>query len=154
MAGRTSHTWFEIPKGTQVGVALGDLQASVYSCMGQRTDAGKFAFCFLLRLVLLSPQYQLSLRVASGSTSCEGGNTFLLAGESLPGKVTGLRVLSLCIDPTRAGEGKGCLFLSMYSMTKRTEISLDHDSVVEYLPSVHEALDSVLRMRGEARGGD
>ncbi|OBS69163.1 hypothetical protein A6R68_02272, partial [Neotoma lepida] len=39
MAGRTSHTWFGIPKGTQVGVALGDLQASVYSCMGQRTDA-------------------------------------------------------------------------------------------------------------------
>ncbi|GAB1296422.1 Sedoheptulokinase [Apodemus speciosus] len=39
MAGRTSHTWFEIPKGTQVGVALGDLQASVYSCMGRRTDA-------------------------------------------------------------------------------------------------------------------
>lgn len=39
MAGRTSHTWFEIPKGTQVGIALGDLQASVYSCMGQRTDA-------------------------------------------------------------------------------------------------------------------
>ncbi|KAM5308444.1 sedoheptulokinase isoform 2-T2 [Glossophaga mutica] len=39
VAGRTSHTWFEIPKGTQVGVALGDLQASVYSCMAQRTDA-------------------------------------------------------------------------------------------------------------------
>ncbi|XP_008058942.1 sedoheptulokinase [Carlito syrichta] len=38
-AGRTSHKWFEIPKGTQVGVALGDLQASVYSCMTQRTDA-------------------------------------------------------------------------------------------------------------------
>ncbi|XP_023579115.1 sedoheptulokinase isoform X2 [Octodon degus] len=39
-AGRTSHTWFEIPKGTQVGVAMGDLQASVYSCMSQKTDAG------------------------------------------------------------------------------------------------------------------
>ncbi|XP_062072458.1 sedoheptulokinase [Lepus europaeus] len=39
MAGRTSRVWFEIPKGTQVGVALGDLQASVYSCMAQRTDA-------------------------------------------------------------------------------------------------------------------
>ncbi|KAM7333792.1 hypothetical protein ACRRTK_007112 [Alexandromys fortis] len=38
-AGRTSHSWFEIPKGTQVGVALGDLQASVYSCMSRRTDA-------------------------------------------------------------------------------------------------------------------
>ncbi|XP_004376190.2 sedoheptulokinase [Trichechus manatus latirostris] len=39
VAGRTSHAWFEIPKGTEVGVALGDLQASVYSCMAQRTDA-------------------------------------------------------------------------------------------------------------------
>lgn len=41
VAGRTAHAWFEIPKGTRVGVALGDLQASVYSCMAQRTDAGK-----------------------------------------------------------------------------------------------------------------
>uniref|UniRef100_A0A2K5H8R3 Sedoheptulokinase n=1 Tax=Colobus angolensis palliatus TaxID=336983 RepID=A0A2K5H8R3_COLAP len=40
VAGRTSHMWFEIPEGTEVGVALGDLQASVYSCMAQRTDAG------------------------------------------------------------------------------------------------------------------
>nr|XP_008536322.1 PREDICTED: sedoheptulokinase [Equus przewalskii] len=39
VAGRTSRAWFEIPKGTQVGVALGDLQASVYSCMARRTDA-------------------------------------------------------------------------------------------------------------------
>ncbi|XP_059525045.1 sedoheptulokinase [Myotis daubentonii] len=39
VAGRTAHAWFEIPKGTRVGVALGDLQASVYSCMAQRTDA-------------------------------------------------------------------------------------------------------------------
>nr|XP_004672446.2 sedoheptulokinase [Jaculus jaculus] len=39
VAGRTTHQWFEIPRGTQVGVAMGDLQASVYSCMGQRTDA-------------------------------------------------------------------------------------------------------------------
>ncbi|XP_045382037.1 sedoheptulokinase [Lemur catta] len=39
VAGRTSHVWLEIPKGTLVGVAMGDLQASVYSCMAQRTDA-------------------------------------------------------------------------------------------------------------------
>ncbi|XP_039078938.1 sedoheptulokinase isoform X2 [Hyaena hyaena] len=39
VAGRTSCAWFGIPKGTQVGVALGDLQASVYSCMARRTDA-------------------------------------------------------------------------------------------------------------------
>lgn len=59
LAGRTSHTWFEIPAGTEVGVALGDLQASVYSCMGQRTDAGKFGFRSLLRLRLVFPQYEL-----------------------------------------------------------------------------------------------
>ncbi|XP_060060147.1 sedoheptulokinase isoform X3 [Erinaceus europaeus] len=40
VAGRTSLSWFEIPKGTPVGVALGDLQSSVYSCMAHRTDAG------------------------------------------------------------------------------------------------------------------
>ncbi|XP_069339561.1 sedoheptulokinase isoform X2 [Eulemur rufifrons] len=40
VAGGTSHVWLEIPKGTPVGVAMGDLQASVYSCMAQRTDAG------------------------------------------------------------------------------------------------------------------
>uniref|UniRef100_A0ABI7ZVQ3 Sedoheptulokinase n=1 Tax=Felis catus TaxID=9685 RepID=A0ABI7ZVQ3_FELCA len=40
LAGRTSRAWFGVPKGTRVGVALGDLQASVYSCMAQRTDAG------------------------------------------------------------------------------------------------------------------
>ncbi|XP_060060146.1 sedoheptulokinase isoform X2 [Erinaceus europaeus] len=39
VAGRTSLSWFEIPKGTPVGVALGDLQSSVYSCMAHRTDA-------------------------------------------------------------------------------------------------------------------
>ncbi|XP_062969120.1 sedoheptulokinase [Cynocephalus volans] len=39
VAGRTSHVWFEIPKGTQVGVAMGDLQTSVYSCMAEKTDA-------------------------------------------------------------------------------------------------------------------
>lgn len=39
VAGQTSQAWFEIPEGTPVGVALGDLQASVYSCMICRTDA-------------------------------------------------------------------------------------------------------------------
>ncbi|KAM5272657.1 sedoheptulokinase [Ctenodactylus gundi] len=38
-AGKTFHPWFGIPEGAQVGVAMGDLQASVYSCMDQRTDA-------------------------------------------------------------------------------------------------------------------
>ncbi|XP_044525419.1 LOW QUALITY PROTEIN: sedoheptulokinase, partial [Gracilinanus agilis] len=39
VAGRTSHEWFGIPAGAQVGVALGDLQCSVFSCMARRTDA-------------------------------------------------------------------------------------------------------------------
>ncbi|XP_038614996.1 sedoheptulokinase isoform X1 [Tachyglossus aculeatus] len=39
VAGRTSRDWCGIPKGTEVGVALGDFQCSVYSSMTQRTDA-------------------------------------------------------------------------------------------------------------------
>ncbi|XP_074046632.1 sedoheptulokinase [Macrotis lagotis] len=39
IAGTTSHEWFGIPQGTRVGVALGDLQCSVYSCLSQSTDA-------------------------------------------------------------------------------------------------------------------
>uniref|UniRef100_A0A8D0L3E0 Sedoheptulokinase n=1 Tax=Sphenodon punctatus TaxID=8508 RepID=A0A8D0L3E0_SPHPU len=38
-AGRTPCVWHGIPKGTEVGVALGDFQCSVYSCMTERTDA-------------------------------------------------------------------------------------------------------------------
>ncbi|XP_034608591.1 sedoheptulokinase isoform X3 [Trachemys scripta elegans] len=39
IAGRMSHDWHGIPKGTEVGIALGDFQCSVYSCMTERTDA-------------------------------------------------------------------------------------------------------------------
>ncbi|XP_006863532.1 PREDICTED: sedoheptulokinase [Chrysochloris asiatica] len=56
VAGRTSHMWFEIPKGTEVGVALGDLQASVYSCMVQRTDA----------VLNISTSVQLAVSMPSG----------------------------------------------------------------------------------------
>lgn len=38
-------------------------------------------------------------------------------------------------------------------MTEKIEISWDHGSEAEYLPSVHEALGSVVRMKGEAREG-
>lgn len=41
IAGQTTHQWFGIPQGTEVGVALGDLQCSVYSCMSRSTDAGE-----------------------------------------------------------------------------------------------------------------
>uniref|UniRef100_A0A8C8VMK4 Sedoheptulokinase n=1 Tax=Pelusios castaneus TaxID=367368 RepID=A0A8C8VMK4_9SAUR len=39
LAGRLSRDWHGIPKGTEVGIALGDFQCSVYSCMTERTDA-------------------------------------------------------------------------------------------------------------------
>ncbi|XP_067422141.1 sedoheptulokinase isoform X2 [Emydura macquarii macquarii] len=39
IAGRMSHDWHGIPTGTEVGIALGDFQCSVYSCMTERTDA-------------------------------------------------------------------------------------------------------------------
>ncbi|XP_029467201.1 sedoheptulokinase [Rhinatrema bivittatum] len=38
-AGSTSCEWFSVPSGTEVGVALGDFQCSVYSCMTDTTDA-------------------------------------------------------------------------------------------------------------------
>ncbi|XP_067866874.1 sedoheptulokinase isoform X2 [Heterodontus francisci] len=39
IAGKTVHEWYGVPVGTEVGVALGDLQCSVYSCMTEKTDA-------------------------------------------------------------------------------------------------------------------
>nr|XP_056721334.1 sedoheptulokinase [Euleptes europaea] len=39
LAGETSCVWHAIPKGAQVGAALGDCQCSVYSCMPKSTDA-------------------------------------------------------------------------------------------------------------------
>ncbi|NXG35819.1 SHPK Sedoheptulokinase, partial [Dromaius novaehollandiae] len=39
IAGRTIYAWHGIPKGAEVGIALGDLQCSVYSCLTERTDA-------------------------------------------------------------------------------------------------------------------
>ncbi|NWX97896.1 SHPK Sedoheptulokinase, partial [Nothoprocta ornata] len=39
IAGRTISAWHGIPKGAEVGIALGDFQCSVYSCLTERTDA-------------------------------------------------------------------------------------------------------------------
>ncbi|XP_043573943.1 sedoheptulokinase [Chiloscyllium plagiosum] len=39
IAGKTVHEWYGVPEGTEVGVALGDFQCSVYSCMMETTDA-------------------------------------------------------------------------------------------------------------------
>ncbi|XP_078278242.1 sedoheptulokinase isoform X1 [Rhinoraja longicauda] len=39
IAGRTTHEWCGVPEGTEVGVALGDFQCSVYSCMNEKSDA-------------------------------------------------------------------------------------------------------------------
>ncbi|XP_044139674.1 sedoheptulokinase isoform X3 [Bufo gargarizans] len=40
LAGKTSYEWCGIPQGTEVGVALGDFQCSVYSSLTESTDAG------------------------------------------------------------------------------------------------------------------
>ncbi|XP_075710504.1 sedoheptulokinase [Rhinoderma darwinii] len=39
IAGKTSYEWCGIPQGTEVGVALGDFQCSVYSSLTNSTDA-------------------------------------------------------------------------------------------------------------------
>ncbi|ETE57879.1 hypothetical protein L345_16402, partial [Ophiophagus hannah] len=39
LAGETCRAWHQIPAGTKVGVALGDFQCSVYSCMSENSDA-------------------------------------------------------------------------------------------------------------------
>uniref|UniRef100_A0A8C6VFH3 Sedoheptulokinase n=1 Tax=Naja naja TaxID=35670 RepID=A0A8C6VFH3_NAJNA len=39
LAGETCWAWHQIPAGTKVGVALGDFQCSVYSCMSENSDA-------------------------------------------------------------------------------------------------------------------
>ncbi|KAJ6657217.1 hypothetical protein lerEdw1_002584 [Lerista edwardsae] len=39
LAGRSTCKWHQIPKGIDVGAALGDFQCSVYSCMTESTDA-------------------------------------------------------------------------------------------------------------------
>uniref|UniRef100_A0A8D0FAL7 Sedoheptulokinase n=1 Tax=Strix occidentalis caurina TaxID=311401 RepID=A0A8D0FAL7_STROC len=39
IAGKTICAWHGIPKGTKVGIALGDFQCSVYFCLTERTDA-------------------------------------------------------------------------------------------------------------------
>ncbi|NWU97823.1 SHPK Sedoheptulokinase, partial [Upupa epops] len=39
IAGSTICAWHGIPKGATVGIALGDFQCSVYSCLTERTDA-------------------------------------------------------------------------------------------------------------------
>ncbi|XP_058020006.1 sedoheptulokinase isoform X3 [Ahaetulla prasina] len=39
LAGETCQAWHRIPAGTKVGVALGDFQCSVYSCMSENSDA-------------------------------------------------------------------------------------------------------------------
>ncbi|XP_069766911.1 sedoheptulokinase isoform X2 [Narcine bancroftii] len=39
VAGKLTHEWCGVLEGTEVGVALGDFQCSVYSCMTEETDA-------------------------------------------------------------------------------------------------------------------
>ncbi|XP_029142664.1 sedoheptulokinase-like, partial [Protobothrops mucrosquamatus] len=39
LAGETCIPWHRVPAGTKVGIALGDFQCSVYSCMSEDSDA-------------------------------------------------------------------------------------------------------------------
>ncbi|KAK9412583.1 sedoheptulokinase [Crotalus adamanteus] len=39
LAGETCQAWHRVPAGTKVGIALGDFQCSVYSCLSQDSDA-------------------------------------------------------------------------------------------------------------------
>ncbi|XP_046758625.1 sedoheptulokinase isoform X2 [Gallus gallus] len=56
IAGRTICAWHGIPKGTKVGIALGDFQCSVYSCLTERTDA----------VLNISTSAQLTISMPSG----------------------------------------------------------------------------------------
>ncbi|XP_072209460.1 sedoheptulokinase isoform X2 [Excalfactoria chinensis] len=56
IAGRTISAWHGIPKGTKVGIALGDFQCSVYSCLTERTDA----------VLNISTSAQLTISMPSG----------------------------------------------------------------------------------------
>ncbi|XP_042685924.1 sedoheptulokinase isoform X2 [Centrocercus urophasianus] len=56
IAGRTISAWHGIPKGTKVGIALGDFQCSVYSCLTERTDA----------ILNISTSAQLTISMPSG----------------------------------------------------------------------------------------
>ncbi|KAJ8680526.1 hypothetical protein QAD02_016313 [Eretmocerus hayati] len=39
IAGRLAHNWFGVPEGAEIGVALGDLQSSVYALLKEPSDA-------------------------------------------------------------------------------------------------------------------
>ncbi|NXY72617.1 SHPK Sedoheptulokinase, partial [Glareola pratincola] len=56
IAGRTICAWHGIPKGATVGIALGDFQCSVYSCLTERTDA----------VLNISTSAQLTISMPSG----------------------------------------------------------------------------------------
>ncbi|XP_061460761.1 sedoheptulokinase isoform X2 [Rhineura floridana] len=58
LAGGTSCTWHRIPKGTEVGAALGDFQCSVYSCMTGCTDAVLNISTSAQLTVLMPPGFQ------------------------------------------------------------------------------------------------
>lgn len=59
IAGRTICAWHGIPKGTKVGIALGDFQCSVYSCLTERTDAGTIILVSYLVFSLSSLRVEL-----------------------------------------------------------------------------------------------
>uniref|UniRef100_A0A8B9TQ98 Sedoheptulokinase n=1 Tax=Anas platyrhynchos TaxID=8839 RepID=A0A8B9TQ98_ANAPL len=58
IAGRTICAWHGIPKGTEVGIALGDFQCSVYSCLTERTDAVLNISTSAQLTILMPPGFQ------------------------------------------------------------------------------------------------
>lgn len=41
LAGSLRHSWLDIPSGTPVGIAMGDLQCSIYSVQPTASDASE-----------------------------------------------------------------------------------------------------------------
>nr|XP_028564445.1 sedoheptulokinase [Podarcis muralis]XP_028564446.1 sedoheptulokinase [Podarcis muralis]XP_028564447.1 sedoheptulokinase [Podarcis muralis]XP_028564448.1 sedoheptulokinase [Podarcis muralis] len=88
LAGETACVWHQIPKGTEVGAALGDFQCSVFSCMSDSTSA----------VLNISTSAQLTLLMPSGFQPADSpnprsplayypyfNNTYLVVAASLNG---------------------------------------------------------------------
>ncbi|XP_063152070.1 sedoheptulokinase [Candoia aspera] len=58
LAGETSVAWHQTPKCTKVGIALGDFQCSVYSCMTEKSDAVLNISTSAQLTVFMPPEFQ------------------------------------------------------------------------------------------------
>uniref|UniRef100_A0A673B3G8 Sedoheptulokinase n=1 Tax=Sphaeramia orbicularis TaxID=375764 RepID=A0A673B3G8_9TELE len=152
LAGRTRSQWNGVPMGTAVGVALGDFQCSVYSCMNQRTD---LTYCDAVRLhpspvsqpdsaPLLLPVFDSSY--LGGGASLNGGNvlaTFVetlaawtkelgaeLSSSSFYEKLIGCALnqetTDLRVSPTLLGERHAPFHLGQVTNISASNLSLGH----------------------------